>query len=541
MRVLPSVSEPKRLDLGAVGRAIEASLLQESLTEFAKASWHVLEPQTPLKWGWALDAICQHLEAITSGDITHLLINVPPGCMKSLLTGVIFPAWEWTLHVIDPKTGAPRYTHRSMRYLGTSHKQELAVRDNMKCRRLIQSRWYQERWPCPLTTDQNAKLKFENTETGFREAMAFTSMTGSRGDRVIVDDPLSVDDGNSAAALKSAELTFTEALPTRVNNEDSAIIVIMQRLNEDDTSGIILKRDLGYEHLMLPMEFESKRRCKTSLGFVDPRKHDGDLLFPTRFSATQVASLKKVLGKYATAGQLQQSPTPRGGGLFEEGELRLWGCKRDLPNFLFVVQSYDTAFTEETANDPTACSTWGVFEHKSQRCALLLDSWDDRMEFPELRRRVLKDWKAKYGGKDGDDLQPGRRADAVLIENKGSGISLIQDLRAARVPALPYNPGNADKWSRAQQALPLYELNLFFVIESKAEQGQAVTWARPFIKQLTDFGPSTVKGDDYVDTFTQVAIYLRDCGWLELPVVEEDPVKEKNYGVKKRDVNPYMR
>lgn len=534
-------TELQVLDLGAMGRAIEASLLQESLADFAKACWPVLEPQTPLKWGWPLDAICQHLEAVTSGDITHLLINVPPGCMKSLLTGVIFPAWEWTLHVIDPKTGAPRYTHRSMRYLGTSHKQELAVRDNMKCRRLIQSRWYQERWPCPLTTDQNAKLKFENTETGFREAMAFTSMTGSRGDRVLVDDPLSVDDGNSAAALKSAELTFTEALPTRVNNEESAIIVIMQRLNEDDTSGIILKRDLGYVHLMLPMEFEPKRRCKTSLGFVDPRSQENDLLFPDRFSRKQVDNLKKVLGKYATAGQLQQSPKPRGGGLFQEDELRLWGCKRELPNFLYVVQSYDTAFTEETKNDPTACVTWGVFEHKSQRCALLLDAWDDHMEYPGLRKKVIRDWKAKYGGKDGDDLQPGRRADAVLIENKGSGISLIQDLRAAHVPALPYNPGNADKWSRAQQALPLYELNCFYVIESKVEFGQPVSWARRFIKFLTEYGPMTVKDDDYVDAFTQVALYLRDGGWLELPVVEEDPITVKDYLAARRAKNPYMR
>ena len=528
-------------DLGAVGRALEASLLQDSLADFAKACWPVLEPQTPLRWDWPLDAICQHLEAITHGEITRLLINVPPGCMKSLLTGVIFPAWEWTLHVVDPVTQGPKYTHRSMRYLGTSHKQELAVRDNMKCRRLIQSRWYQERWPCPLTTDQNAKLKFENTETGFREAMAFGSMTGSRGDRVLLDDPLSVDDGNSAAALKNAELTFTEALPTRVNNEDSAIIVIMQRVNEDDTSGVILKRDLGYVHLMLPMEFESKRRCKTSIGFVDPRKKEGELLFPARFAAAQVEQLKKSLGKYATAGQLQQSPTPRGGGLFQEAELRFWGAKRELPNFLFVIQSYDTAFTEETKNDPTACTTWGIFEFKNQRCALLLDAWSDHLEYAALRERVRKDWKAKYGGKDGDDLNPGRRADAVLVENKGSGISLIQELRSARIPALSYNPGKADKWSRAQQVLPLYELNCFYIIESKVEPGQAISWARPFLKELTLFGPSTVKGDDFVDTFTQMAIYARDSGFLELPMVEEDPVKAKDYVKARKTPNPYMR
>lgn len=269
-------------------------------------AWPILEPATPLKWGWALDAICAHLEAVTRGDVTRLLMNVPPGTMKSLLTGVIWPAWEW-----GPVGRA------NLRYIGTAHKQDLAVRDAMKCRRLIQSDWFQSRWPIALTTDQNAKTKFENDATGFREAMAFTSMTGARGDRVILDDPLSADDANSDAALKAAELTFTEALPTRVNNDRSAIVVIMQRLHERDTSGVILGRELGYTHLCLPMRFEPDRRCVTPI-FSDPRTRDGQLLFPERFSETQVSDLEKTMGSYAAAGQLQQRPAPRGGGMFKK-------------------------------------------------------------------------------------------------------------------------------------------------------------------------------------------------------------------------------
>lgn len=145
--------------------------------------------------------------------------------MKSLLVGVVFPAWEW----------GPR-GRQSLRYLGTAHKQDLALRDNVKCRRLIESAWYQARWPVALTGDQNAKTKFENDRTGFREAMAFTSMTGSRGDRILIDDPLSVDDANSDARRFAVETTFCEALPTRVNDETSAKIVIMQRLHERDVS-----------------------------------------------------------------------------------------------------------------------------------------------------------------------------------------------------------------------------------------------------------------------------------------------------------------
>lgn len=292
--------------------AVERELCRRSLAAFAKRAWHILEPATPLKWGWALDAICQHLEAVTDGRINRLLMNVPPGTMKSLLTAVIWPAWEW-----GPRGLA------SNRFISTAHKQDLAVRDNMKCRRLIQSDWYQELWPITLTSDQNAKTKFENDRTGFREAMAFTSMTGARGDRVILDDPLSADDANSDAALLAAELTFLEALPTRVNNDRSAIVVIMQRLHERDTSGLILSRGLPYVHLMLPMRFEPDRRCTTEIGFTDPRTEEGELLFPERFSEEQVSELERTLGSYAASGQLQQRPAPRSGGMFQRSDFEI--------------------------------------------------------------------------------------------------------------------------------------------------------------------------------------------------------------------------
>jgi len=311
---------------------LDRAIAQQSFAGFVRSAWHVLEPASELKWGWSLDAICEHLEAVTSGEIKRLLMNVPPGCMKSLLTGVLWPAWEW-----GPK-GLP-----GKRYLGTAHKQDLAVRDNLKARRLIQSEWYQARWPIKLTGDQNAKTKFENDFTGFREAMAFTSMTGSRGDRVILDDPLSVDHANSDADLKAAELTFTEALPTRVNNDESAIVVIMQRLNEKDTSGIILKRDLGYVHLCLPMRFEHERRCTTSIGFTDPRTKDGELLFPERFPEATVVSLEKTMGSYAAAGQLQQRPAPREGGMFKKSWFNI---VRALPTDVRCVRGWDLAGTD---------------------------------------------------------------------------------------------------------------------------------------------------------------------------------------------------
>ncbi len=325
-------------DLEEIECALSKIECEESFAEFVKQAWPIIEPGTQLKWGWAMDAICSHLEAVTDGRILRLLMNVPPGTSKSTLVGVMWPAWEWT-------------QNPNLRYISTAHKADLATRDNMKCRRLIQSEWYQARWPIVLVSDQNAKTKFENDSTGFRESMAFTSMTGSRGDRVILDDPLSADDANSEAALLSAELAFTETLPTRVNNEKSAIVVIMQRLHDKDTSGLILDRKLPYVHLRLPMRFEADNICETEIGFKDPRTEEGELLFEERFSEKQVADLEKTMGSYAAAGQLQQRPTPRSGGLFN----REWFQPlKELPLGCQFVRGWDLAASTKKDSPYTA-------------------------------------------------------------------------------------------------------------------------------------------------------------------------------------------
>jgi predicted phage terminase large subunit-like protein len=311
------------------------ALAERHFSEFVKQAWHVLEPNTPLKWGWVMDAICDHLEAVTRGDIKRLVINVPPGTSKSLLTSVLWPCWEW---IKKP----------SLRYLSTAHKQDIAIRDNLKARRLITSAWYQSNWPLELAGDQNAKTKFENVHTGFRECSAFTSMTGIRASRVLVDDPHSVDDALSPVKLLSAVTTFREALPSRVENEDSAIVIIMQRLNESDISKVALS--LGYDHLCIPMRFEADRRCTTSIGWSDPRTYDGELMFPDRFPDDQVRALELSLGSYASAGQLQQRPAPREGGMFKKHWFEMVPA---VPADVTRIRKWDLAATTEApGKDP---------------------------------------------------------------------------------------------------------------------------------------------------------------------------------------------
>jgi len=313
---------------------LERELSARSLSEFIKMAWHVLEPETVYVHGWHLDAMSEHLEAVTSGQITRLLFNVPPGTMKSLLTSVFWPAWEW-----GPKNMP------ALRVISASHEESLATRDNMKMRRLVESEWYQARWPIVMTSDQNAKTYFENARTGFRQSCPVKSMTGRRGDRVIWDDPHSVESALSEAHRETALRVFQETLPTRLNSpKDSAIVIDMQRLHENDVSGYILEQELDYVHVMLPMEFELERKCFTSLGFEDPRTKEGELLFPKRFPHEVVERDKKVMGSYATAGQFQQRPAPRTGGFFEWEELMIVGA---VPKLKKIVRYWDKAGTDD--------------------------------------------------------------------------------------------------------------------------------------------------------------------------------------------------
>lgn len=322
-------------------RALEKAVSRKSLAEFTKIVWPVIEPGSRYIHGWHIDAIGEHLQATVTGEIPRLLINVPPGTMKSTMTSVIFPAWLW----------GPNETPAN-RFIGAAHEQTLATRDNRRTRLIVESDWFQDRWPVELTTDQNEKTYFENVARGFRQSSAVASMTGKRGNFVVWDDPINPEDANRTLALQTSRRIFSETMPSRlVDPKRSAIIIVMQRLHVDDVSGYILANDLGYEHLCLPMEFEAGRRCVTRIGFQDPRTKEGELLFPARFPAEVVDRDKKVMGSYATAGQFQQRPVPRGGGMFKREDFEIIpaapaGCR--------WVRAWDLAASDGTASAFTA-------------------------------------------------------------------------------------------------------------------------------------------------------------------------------------------
>jgi predicted phage terminase large subunit-like protein len=278
----------------------------QTLAGFVREAWHVLEPNARYSHNWHIDAICDHLEAVTDGRINRLLINVPPGSMKSLLVSVLWQAWEW-----GPKG------LRSLRYLTTAFNDTPVKRDTRKTRDLILSEWYRSLWP-EVDLTRTGETSFANSSTGTREGVPFGSLTSQRGDRLIIDDPHSVETAESETERNTTTRKFREGAINRLNDQErSAIVVIMQRLHEDDVSGTIIKLGMGYTHLMLPLEFEPARACETEIGFKDPRSLEGDLLDPVRMPRETVEKLKRDTTAYALAGQYQQRPAPREGGIFK--------------------------------------------------------------------------------------------------------------------------------------------------------------------------------------------------------------------------------
>lgn len=415
--------------------AIERELCRKSFAHFVQRAWPHIIPDR-LQWNWHMDAMAEHLQALANGEIPshRLLINVPPGASKSTMVGVMYPAWLWGPH------GQPHH-----RYIGAAHEQGLAVRDNRFMRELVNSEWYQRLWPLTLKGDQNEKLYFENEARGFRQACAVASMTGRRGHTIGLDDPLSPEKAHSDAEREKAIRVLSETIPTRLNDPaTSAIVIVMQRLHERDPSGYVLSEALGYEHLCIPMEFEPDRARTTCIGWRDPRTQGGELMFPDRFPPEVVERDKKALGSYAWAGQMQQRPSPAGGGIFRD---EWWRYADVAPPISHRVIYVDTAQKTKQENDYTVFQCWGKAREGQ---VVMLDMVRGKFEAPELLERGRAFWNKHKAEMGLGSLRE------MKVEDKVSGTGLIQTLRREGIPVTPIKR-DTDKLTRAYDAAPYVE------------------------------------------------------------------------------------
>lgn len=475
------------------------------LIEFVRYFWRVLEPVADLVDGWPLEAICAHLEAVTFGEINRLLVNVPPGFMKSLLTDVFWPAWEW---------GPMEMPH--LRYVAFSYSAGLTERDNGKFRDLVMSREYQELWGGAFQLRKIGETKVTNDKTGSKLATSVGGIgTGERGDRAICDDLHNIKESESEAVRTETVRWFREALSNRLNDlSRSAIVVIMQRVHESDVSGTILDDFDSYTHLMIPMEYESDRHCETEIGWSDPRTEDGELAWPERFPAKDVEDIKRAVGPFAYASQYQQRPAPREGGIIKPDWWRVWdkeialrygldwnderpGGRKEYPPFSIVIASLDAAYTKDKANDYSALTLWGLWNDRNGNRRLMMSyAWHDRLELHDLVRRVAETCKK-------------HQVDRLLIEAKASGISVGQEIRrlygAETFGVELLNPGNLDKVARAHSIVPLFAEGVIWA--------PITTWSSEVIDECCTFPKGA--HDDYVDSATQAIRWLRDQGLAE--------------------------
>lgn len=416
---------------------------RQSFADFVREAWHVLEPNNPLVWNWHLDALCDHLQAITEGRLTpRLIINVPPGSSKSMIVSVMWQAWEW----------GPRGLV-SNRFLTTSFESKNVTRDTRKTRDLIMSEWFRTLWP-EVVLIRTGETSFANTATGSREGVAFTAITGKRGDRFVIDDPHSLDGAESEVERDKAVRRFLEGGLNRVNDQvRSAIVVVMQRLHERDLSGALLAHDLGFVHLLIPMEFEPERRVTTPIGWTDPRTKDGELMDPVRMPRSFVDQVKSV-SVYAYAGQYQQRPAPREGAMFK----RAWfegRILRQAPPGTIWVRHWDLAASKRTTSARTAGVKMGRMPDGKFVVGHVIKTQSEGAEV----RRIIKG----------------------TAETDGKAVQI----------SLPQDPGQAGKVQASDMVAMLAGWN----VRAEPETGDKVTRAEPFSAQCEAGNVYLIEGD----------------------------------------------
>lgn len=477
--------------------------------------WHIVEPDRPFVRGWAIEAICLHLEAVTDGRINRLLMNVPPGFCKSLTTDVFWPAWE-----LGPKGMS------STRYLSFSYSSELTERDNQRFGQIISSPRYQELWGDKVTLFSHAlgMHKVATKQTGWKVASSVGGVTtGARADRVIIDDPHNVKMAESETVRKETVRWFRESITSRLNDAlESAIVVIMQRVHAEDVSGVIYEEMDDYCTLVIPMEFEGPWRGPTDIGWEDPRTQDGELAFPERFPEAAVIRDKKAMGPVAVASQYQQTPSPRAGNIIERNWWNVWPPEEGdssfghvtnpnaFPPCSLIIGSVDTAYGEKDENAFNAMTVWGVWEdHRGRPKIVLMEAWRKRLPL----RGVIPDdcetdeERKPYWGlaEHVADTINRRNLDVVLIEDKTRGNDLAAEirrlLRAGECRTIMIDP-KGDKVARLHAVQAMFADGMIYAPQR--------SWAEMVIVETSEFPRS--KYADLTDTTSQALTWLRNSG-----------------------------
>lgn len=493
---------------------LAAERARRSLRAFVIAAWPVIEPSTPFVGGMHIDLICQYLEALGRGEIQRLLINVPPRYGKTWLVSVLFPAWLW---LTDPGT----------RFLTASYGIDLAERDALGMRRVVESAWYQQQWPrgARLVADQATKSRFETVQGGARVAVSVGgAATGEGGDIILIDDPIKIDQADSAGHRQTVIDWYDQTMSSRLNDPSTGrIVVVGQRVHEDDLFGHLRVRE-GWRHLCLPAEYDPDHPYRTS---DDPRTQPGELLWPERWDADMLARHKRELGSYRAASMLQQLPAPTTGGIFQRSWWQWYDPATPLPRFTSIVQSWDLAFTGADSADYVVGQVWGIDRA-------------DRYLLRQVRERLpFTDTLAAFHAQTAwvNQCYPYHGGHPVLIE-QAANAAAVHDVIKHDIPGVLLVIPEGDKLSRAHAVCPQIQSgNVYLPGASNADhtnydRTKTPVWVQAFVEETAIF--PNAKNDDQVDALTQalrhaatIIPYNQNC--ISIPQGRLPEIRYDNY------------
>ena len=463
---------------------------RSDLHTFVHRAFAELNPQVDFHDNWHLELICAKLDAVRRGEIKRLIVMVPPRHLKSICASVALPAW-----ILGH---AP-----SRQIICVSYAQDLSEKLARDCRTLMLSKFYRSLFPrSQLDSGKQSVAEFTTRYNGYRLSTSVGGvLTGRGADIIIIDDPLKPDEALSDARRGSVNDWFDNSLYSRLNDKkNGAIVIIMQRLHQDDLVGHVLEKE-GWEVIRLPAIAEEEETFAFETPFGSRRivRKPGDLLHPSREPEETLKRIRETIGEYNFAGQYQQSPAPVGGGLVKRGWFKTYN-PLNTPGFERIIQSWDTANKASELSDYSVCTTWGI----KGKDAYLMNVIRRRMEYPELKRVVVNHAQAYL-------------ANVVLIEDKASGQQLVQELRLSGLQQVkPYAP-EGDKVMRLHAQTAMIEGG-FVYIPAQSH------WLDEYLLELTTF--PYAKHDDQANSTSQFLDWFQkasnrtgyrvfDAGWME--------------------------
>jgi predicted phage terminase large subunit-like protein len=445
---------------------VAQALYRNDFRAFLEKVFVTLSPSQPFVYNWHIEAIAYQLERVRRGEVRRLVITMPPRSLKSIACSVAFPAYAMGL---DP----------TRRFICVSYSGELAKKHSNDFRAILDTKWYRQLFPgTTIGPFKNSETEIELTARGFRLATSIGgTLTGRGAEIIIIDDPLKPDDALSDTKRNHANEWFNNTLLSRQDDKKTAaIVVVMQRLHQEDLVGFLLSQSDEWQVLTLPAIAETEETIPL-WNSVPYHRRVGEVLSPAREPLEVLNSLKNQLGGAAFSAQYQQMPVPPGGAMIKRSWIKRYNEFPSEAERRLVVQSWDTASKGGPDNDWSVCTTWYV----ADQCRFfLVDVWRARVDYPALKAQVqllARAWRARR----------------VLVEEAGAGIALTQELTSQVPGIIPVKP-EKDKVTRMSVASAKFEAGQVFFPER-------AHWLADLESELFSFPAG--RHDDQCDSISQ--------------------------------------